>query len=774
MRVRPRWSVEQDRAVGVSGKGPRPAELGRRILGVAALTGGVLLSVLAPTAQAAFTERVSVSSAGAEANASGSQGERISADGRYIVFTSDASNLVAGDTNSAWDIFVRDRESGETRRVSVSSSGAQANGNTYAAAITGDGRYVAFSSDASNLVAGDTNGTEDVFVYDRQSGETRRLSVSSSGAQANGPSGYGVAISDDGRYVSFSSSATSLVADDTNGKQDVFVHDLQSGVTRRVSVSSAGAEGKGNSYSADVSADGRYVCFSSTASNLVAGDTNNATDIFVYDVQSGETRRVSVSSTGTEADRASREGPSISADGRYVAFTSAARNLIADDTNTNTDIFVHDLQSGETQRVSVKSSGAPITSDSGIPAISADGRYVSFISYASSLVAGDTNALQDVFVHDRQSGETRRVSVSITGAQADGDSISGAISADGRYVTFRSGAPNLVPGDNNGTFDVFVHDLADSPLPSNAGFEADLAGWNTSGSAAGVTLTRVQGGHSGGWAARLANTAASAGTCTLNDAPNVVTTTAAAGYTAWMWVRADVPGQTLKLRLREYHGATLLGSATSQVVLTTAWQPVMVGYAPTAPGASTLDLNAYVSGASPGTCFRADDAAIEPTPPPPPPPPIPPLVPNPGFEADLFGWNTSGSSAGVTLTRVPGGPGGAWTARLANTAATAGMCTLNDAPNLITTTTAGSYAASMWVSTDIPGQTFKLRLREYSGANLVGSAMSQVVLATTWQLVAVTYAPAAPGASTLDLNAYVSGAPPGTCFFADNVAIQHD
>jgi Tol biopolymer transport system component len=251
MRVRPRWSVEQDRAVGVSGKGPRPAELGRRILGVAALTGGVLLSVLAPTAQAAFTERVSVSSAGAEANASGSQGERISADGRYIVFTSDASNLVAGDTNSAWDIFVRDRESGETRRVSVSSSGA---------------------------------------------------------------------------------------------------------------------EGKGNSYSADVSADGRYVCFSSTASNLVAGDTNNATDIFVYDVQSGETRRVSVSSTGTEADRASREGPSISADGRYVAFTSAARNLIADDTNTNTDIFVHDLQSGETQRVSVKSSGAPITSDSGIPA----------------------------------------------------------------------------------------------------------------------------------------------------------------------------------------------------------------------------------------------------------------------------------------------------------------------------------------------------------------------------------------------------------------------
>src|SRR3954454_17084790 len=143
-RVRLRWSVEQDRAVGVSGKGRRPAALGRRIIGVAALTGGLLLSVLALTAQAAFTERVSVSSAGAEANASGSQGERISADGRYIAFVSDASNLVAGDTNSAWDTFVRDRESGETRRVSVSSSGAQANGNSHAVTISDDGRYVAF------------------------------------------------------------------------------------------------------------------------------------------------------------------------------------------------------------------------------------------------------------------------------------------------------------------------------------------------------------------------------------------------------------------------------------------------------------------------------------------------------------------------------------------------------------------------------------------------------------------------------------------------------
>jgi hypothetical protein len=745
----------------------RLGKLARQILGAAALSGAVLLSALAPAAHAARLERVSVSSAGAEANDRSEAGP-ISADGRYATFNTAAPDLVAGDTNGRHDLFVRDRESGETQRVSVSSTGAQANGNSWDVAISADGRYIAFTSEASNLVAGDTNGTIDVFVHDRWSGETRRVSVSSSGAQANGDN-YDLSISADGRYVDFSSYATDLVAGDTNGRIDVFVHDLQSGETQRMSISSAGTEGNRESYSGRISADGRYLCFASRSSNLVAGDTNSAVDVFVHDIQSGDTRRVSVSSSGAEANSDSRAGCAVSGDGRYVAFSSYARNLVADDTNTSADVFVHDLQSGETQRVSVKSSGAQITSDSDGPAISDDGRYVSFVSYASSLVAGDTNALRDVFVHDRQSGETRRVSVSIAGGQADGDSVAGAISAGGRYVSFTSNAPNLVAGDANNDLDVFVHDLADSPLTSNAGFETDLAGWNTSGSAQGVTLTRVQGGHSGGWAARLANTAASPGTCTLNDAPNVVTTTAGRGYTAWMWVRADVPGQTLKLRLREYSGASLLGGAMSQVVLTTTWQPVMVGYAPVAPGASTLDLNAYVSGAPPGTCFRADDAAIEPTPPPPPPP----LVANAGFQADLLGWNTSGSGPGVTLTRVQGSHSGGWAARLSNTSASTATCTLNDSANVVTTTASGTYTASMWVRAETPGQTLKLRLREYSGATLLGSATSQAVLPGTWWPISVSYVPVAPGASTLDLNAYVSGAPPGTCFLADDVSIQH-
>jgi Tol biopolymer transport system component len=309
----------------------------------------------------------------------------------------------------------------------------------------------------------------------------------------------------------------------------------------------------------------------SLASNLVAGDTNGTYDIFVRDRQTGETRRVSVSSAGAGANEHSRN-PTLSADGRFVSFSSRASNLVAGDTNRAEDVFVHDRQTGETQRVSVTSAGEEADRSS-VGTISADGRYVGFSSSAANLVAGDNNAAEDVFVHDRQSGETRRLSFGSTGAEANDYSNSPVISADGRFVAFPSFASNLVPVDTNRTMDIFVHNLdardATPPFP-NPGFETDLAGWNASGSAAGVTLTRVSGGHSGGWAAKLTNTGTSAGSCTLNDAPNAVKTTAAGTYTARLWVRADSPGLTLEVRLREYSGATLLGSEISEVVLTTA------------------------------------------------------------------------------------------------------------------------------------------------------------------------------------------------------------
>jgi Tol biopolymer transport system component len=233
------------------------------------------------------------------------------------------------------------------------------------------------------------------------------------------------------------------------------VHDRLTGQTTRVSVASDGAQGNGDSECPSISADGRYVAFASLASNLVPGDTNGRMDIFVHDRLTGQTTRVSVASDGTEGNGDSGF-PSISADGRYVAFASLASNLVPGDTNGTWDVFVHDRLTGQTTRVSVASGGAQGNGDSRFPSISADGRYVAFQSYASNLVPGDTNGVLDVFVHDRLTGQTTRVSVASDGTQGDSYSFGSSISADGRYVAFASYASNLVPGDTNGWADVFV------------------------------------------------------------------------------------------------------------------------------------------------------------------------------------------------------------------------------------------------------------------------------------------------------------------------------
>ena len=267
-----------------------------------------------------------------------------------------ADNLVAGDTNGKSDIFVHDRQTGATERVSVDSAGNQGDGPNSTPAISGDGRFVAFYSYASNLVAGDTNtcpGTlndpscPDVFVHDRQTGVTERVSVDSAGNQANGQS-VGSAISADGRFVAFLSLADNLVAGDTNGFEDIFVHDRQTGATERVTVNSSGGETTCDvppnlcTSTGAISADGRFVTFSSKVSNLVAGDTNADYDIFVHDRQTGATTRVSVDSGGNEGNSSSFD-LDISGDGRFVAFDSFASNLVAGDTNGHGDVFFHDL-----------------------------------------------------------------------------------------------------------------------------------------------------------------------------------------------------------------------------------------------------------------------------------------------------------------------------------------------------------------------------------------------------------------------------------------------
>jgi Tol biopolymer transport system component len=401
------------------------------------------------------TERVSVSSEGVQGDDYSSQ-PSISSDGRYVAFRSYATNLVESDTDGYVDIFVHDRQTGETTRVSVSSEGTQGDDYSYKPSISSDGRYVAFSSEAFNLVENDTNNNEDVFVHDRQTGETTRVSVSSEGTQGSMHS-ESPSISSDGRYVAFYSWATNLVENDTNNNEDVFVHDRQTGETTRVSVSSEGTQGDDYSYNPSISSDGRYVAFYSWATNLVESDTNGRYDVFVHDRQTGETTRVSVSSTGIESDGSSYN-PSISSDGRYVAFYSRATNLVESDTNGCKDVFVHDRQTGETTRASVSSEGTQGSMRSESPSISSDGRYVAFDSFATNLVESDTNDRPDVFVHDRQTGETTRVNVSSTGIESDGYSYETSISSDGRYVAFYSRATNLVENDTNGCGDVFVHE----------------------------------------------------------------------------------------------------------------------------------------------------------------------------------------------------------------------------------------------------------------------------------------------------------------------------
>jgi Tol biopolymer transport system component len=432
-----------------------------------------LLALLAAsaTAPAQSTVRASVDAAGGESNQwSGctwiGESPAFSADDRWIAFESLASNLVAGDTNGSIDIFVKDLATGGIVRVSVDSAGVQGDRDSSYPSLSADGRFVAFVSMSDNLVAGDTNNTQDVFLHDRDpdgngifdegNGVTTRVSVRSNGAQANSASGFPM-VSADGSTVVYYSYATNLVGMDTNGAADVFAYDRLTGKTTRMSVDSAGVQANDASYYSAVSADGQLVAFSSHAGNLVAGDSNGALDVFVRDRTAGTTTRVSVDSTGVEGN-AGGDVPAISADGNVVSFMSTATNLVAGDTNAVADVFVHDRTSAATERVSVDSAGTEANgeSDSIVLGLSADGRFVAFTSLASNLVAGDANLTADVFVRDRKTATTTRASVDSSGSEGDDASGSPGISADGELVAFVSSADDLVANDLNGQNDVFV------------------------------------------------------------------------------------------------------------------------------------------------------------------------------------------------------------------------------------------------------------------------------------------------------------------------------
>ena len=412
--------------------------------------------------------RVSVDSAGNQAIGGfllGSFIPSISADGRFVAFTSLVTNLVPGDTNNQNDIFVRDLLTNTTTRVSVDSAGNQALGSSFVPSISANGRFVAFASEAPNLVPGDNNNSQDIFVRDLLTNTTTRVSVDSAGNQGNSNSGF-LSISGDGRFVAFVSRATNLVPGDNNNSQDIFVRDLLTNTTTHVSVDSAGNQGNDASYSPSISANGRFVAFASEAPNLVPGDTNNDEDIFVRDLLTNTTTRVSVDSASNQAIGNSGD-PSISADGRFVAFGSDASNLVSGDTNRSRDIFVRDTRSNTTTRVSVSGVGNQVIGNSGDPSISGDGRFVVFASAAPNLVPGDNNNSQDIFVRDLSTNTTTRLSVDSTGNQAISSSFVPSISSDGRFVAFASEAPNLVPGDTNNSIDIFVSDTGVINTSSN-------------------------------------------------------------------------------------------------------------------------------------------------------------------------------------------------------------------------------------------------------------------------------------------------------------------
>jgi uncharacterized repeat protein (TIGR01451 family) len=460
-----------------------PSTADRRSAMPALLLALLIVSLLSPGTALAHppgvTERVSVDSAGNEGNdASGISA--ISADGRFVAFGSAATNLIAGG-NLPFNIFVHDRLAGTTEVVSVSSSGRQGEGLSSSPDISDDGRFAAFDSDAANLVRGDRNNTTDVFRHDRTTGQTILVSVNSDGRQGDSSS-HAPAISADGRFIVFHANSP-LVSEDTNNTTDVYVRDVQAGTTTLVSVSFDGTSaGNNTSFIQDISANGSIVVFVSDATNLIPNDVNDfEANVYVRDLVAGTTELVSVGTDGTRATVGFFDSPAISADRRFVAF-STFDSLVPEDTRPfSLDIYLRDRQTGTTELISVNSDEVPGDGRSEGSSVSADGRFVVFQSDSTNIVPEPPTLFpdEDIFVRDRQTGTTVRVSESSAGEVGNARSLGGTISADGLVTAFSSDASNLVPNDTNFVTDIFVHDdrpaadlavtKSDSPDPVSRG-----------------------------------------------------------------------------------------------------------------------------------------------------------------------------------------------------------------------------------------------------------------------------------------------------------------
>jgi Tol biopolymer transport system component len=400
------------------------------------------------------TERISVGNGGTQLNtwSETSRSQGISADGRYVAFNTQAS-LAPGDTNSFLDVYVLDRQTGSVEWISTTSTGGPGFGTSSNAVISSDGSTVAFMANAG-LVPSDTNGDYDIYVRARGTpASIERVSVGLNGGNPN-YSATDAAISATGRYVTFLSRASNLVADDTNGRPDVFLRDTNLDTTERVSLGSNGEEVQieGTQGASAVSSDGRFVAIN-TAAPLEPADGNGKLDVYLRDRQRPSTTRVSEALGGGDAVEGGGD-PSMSDDGSVIAFTGCSDDLVDNDSNGTCDVFDR-VSMGRTRLLSVSTSGRSGNGLSRDAVVAADGSFAAFASNASDLVVGDTNGQQDVFAQD-PTGVTVLASVSSTGAQGNASSFAPSVSSGGAVVVFGSVASNLVTGDTNGERDVFV------------------------------------------------------------------------------------------------------------------------------------------------------------------------------------------------------------------------------------------------------------------------------------------------------------------------------
>jgi len=425
----------------------------------------------------AVTRPVGIFIGAQQAQANGqSWGPALSANGSFVAFASAATNLDGGDTNGVWDVFRWDNATNAITRVSVRTGGGQASSpqgagyGSWAPAISADGRFVAFMSNATDLVdpAPACNQFQ-VYVHDCVMNTTELVSKNTAGEAANDSSRF-PDISANGKYVVFYSFASNLTPGSTLRQWDVYRRDRQLGTTILVS-ELKGTRGNSTSCDPAISPNGRYVAFTSDATNLDPSDKNSVRDVFWHDCDTGDTVRVSVNTDGVEADGPAYGRPDVSADGSLVAFASNATNLGPlpyPPPSTKVDVFVHTLAlsptlppaRGTTSQVSLNNASTPGNLSSSIPSISDTGQYVAFESLASNLVAhdGDTNWMSDVFVYDRNAPQVSRVNVSNTGNQANGESHNPAISPDGSFVVFDSKADNLAARRvTNGFTNVYIH-----------------------------------------------------------------------------------------------------------------------------------------------------------------------------------------------------------------------------------------------------------------------------------------------------------------------------